>query len=76
MSELHTFEIRQREGSKGAMTGANTEILIDGRHMAGISKVTLTIEAGGLAKLEMEAYGVFKAGGKYEPTEVVPEKQD
>lgn len=58
------------------MTGGNTELLIDGEKVKGVSKVTLTIEAGGIAKLTMETYGVFKANGKYEvgqygPTEVV-----
>src|SRR5512135_1615095 len=57
-TNLHKIEIRQREGSMGAMAGANTEVLIDGKPLKGATKVEFSVEAGGLAKLKLELLAI------------------
>lgn len=64
MSNLHTFELRQREGSTGIATGGNMEFLIDGVHFPFAKSVKIEVDAGGFAKVTIEAYGRIKATGK------------
>lgn len=64
MSNIHTFELRQREGSEGVMSGANTEFLIDGVKVPLATSVKIEVGAGELAKVTITAYGRFKASGK------------
>ena len=61
---IHTFELRQREGSTGVMSGANTEFLIDGVKVPLATSVKIEVGAGELAKVTITAYGRFKASGK------------
>jgi hypothetical protein len=64
MSNIHTFELRQREGSEGLMSGANTEFLIDGVKLPLATSVKIEVGAGELAKITITAFGRFKANGK------------
>lgn len=64
MSNIHTFELRQREGSEGLMSGATTEFLIDGVKLPLATSVKIEVGAGELAKITITAYGRFKASGK------------
>lgn len=58
---VHTFEIRTRKGApKGRpQTGSATEILMDGKPMKGVRKVTFEVEAREIAKMTIEVYGQF-----------------
>jgi len=55
--DKHKLEIRQKKTSTDTiMTGANTEILIDGKPMKGISRASFVVEAGSVAHLLLEMY--------------------
>ena len=64
MSEIHTFELRQREGSTGVMSGANTQLLIDGVPFPLATSIKIEVNARELAKITITAFGRFKASGK------------
>lgn len=48
------IEIRQKEDSGGAMTGANTEILMDGKPLKGVMGIKFQVTAGGVAKVNLD----------------------
>lgn len=58
------LEIRQRDGAEGIMVGANTELLIDGKHVKGAQAVTFEVSARGIAKATITLVGRFKVSGK------------
>jgi hypothetical protein len=62
------FELKQREGATGPMTGANTELFIDGVKQGNVSRVTIDIGARGLAKIGLEMYGRVHVLGRFEDT--------
>jgi len=64
MSELHTFELRQREGATGAMTGGNSQLLMDGVPLAGVKSVQIAVAAEGIATITVEMYGHFLVKSK------------
>ena len=76
------FELRMREGATGLMTGANTELLMDGKRLGTVSKVRIEVEARGLAKMSLEMWGQFEVTGNFDPEQVevtnrlLPEKKD
>lgn len=51
---LSRIEVRQRPDSGMVMTGANTEVLLDGKPIPGITFFKLEVKAGGVAKIMME----------------------
>lgn len=56
--KMPKIEIRNKKGTKDLLTtGANTEILIDGKPLKNVHKLNLEIIAGGMAKLTVEMYG-------------------
>lgn len=61
------FELRMREGATGLMTGANTELLMDGKRLSTVTKVKVEVEARGLAKMTLEMFGQFEVTGNFEP---------
>lgn len=63
-SKLPLLEIKQREGSKGVMVGANTQVLIDGKPVKGATAVTFEVNARGVAKATVTLVGRFKVSGK------------
>jgi hypothetical protein len=58
------IEIRQKKGSKGPMVGANTEVFMDGKRLAGATKVSFEVEAIGVAKVKVELLGQVVIVGK------------
>jgi hypothetical protein len=71
-SNLHTFELRQREGATGPMAAGNAELLMDGVKMKGVRNVSIAVSATGLGVLSLEVYGHFNAIGTFEP--IITEK--
>lgn len=67
----HIFELRQRENSTGVMTGANTELTMDGQKIMGVRKVKVEVEAGELAKITIEVVGRFHVIGQYGAEQIV-----
>ena len=65
--EIPKFELRMREGATGLMTGANTELLMNGKRMGTVTKVKVEVEARGMAKMTLEMFGQFKVVGNFEP---------
>lgn len=70
--KLHTFEVKQRKGSAQAMSGATTEIFMDGEKMMGVTKVTFEVSTGALAKITFEVLGKFRVLGQFADAEFVP----
>ena len=54
MSKGHKLEIRQKEGSEGIMTGANTELLLDGKPLKLVQGVKFQVQANGVAKVTLD----------------------
>ncbi len=63
MSEVHKITIKQKGSGESIMTGANTEIYIDGVLLKDAYKVTFTSEAGQVAKVVIEMYGNVEIEG-------------
>lgn len=63
MSKLSKLEIKQKRSSKGAMTGSNTEVLLDGKKLLGVKSVGFEVMANGLAKVHLEILGNFSIAG-------------
>jgi len=51
------IEIRQRKGSHGIMTGANTEVFVDGQKLRGATKVSIDVAANSVARVNVELIG-------------------
>lgn len=52
---MHRVTVRRRPGSSGKVaTGSNTQVLIDGELLRGARRVTLTVEAGRAASVNIE----------------------
>lgn len=64
------FELRMREGATGLMTGANTELLMDGKKLGTVTNVKIEVGARSMAKITLEMYGRFHAVGTYDPAGV------
>ena len=58
------LEIRQRKGSRGVMTGGNTEVFLDGKKLRGATKVSFEVAANGVAKVNVELLGEVAITGK------------
>lgn len=69
-TKLPLLEIRQREGSKGVMVGANTELLIDGKPILGATGVRFEVNAKGVATATITLIGRFKVAGKVKAKKV------
>lgn len=46
----HKLTVRQKEGSRGIMTGANTEILLDGKPLKYVNSLSFSVNASGVAQ--------------------------
>jgi hypothetical protein len=70
MSNYPKIEIKLKEGSEDqVLTGANCEVLIDGKKIPFLTKVSFEVETGKLAKVSLETIGnVVISGviGEYE----------
>lgn len=83
-SKVHTFELKPRDPEgKGIMSGAATQLLMDGQPMKGVRKVVVEVEAGEIAKMTIEVYGRFHVVGQFAPemitqkvVELVPKEED
>ena len=53
----HKIEIRQRAGKTGIMTGANTEVLLDGKNLKFVTSASFKVDAEGVAKVTLEMVG-------------------
>jgi hypothetical protein len=58
------IEIRQKNGSKGFMVGANTELFIDGKKMTTATKISFEVSAASMAKVNVEFLGEIVVTGK------------
>ena len=61
-SNVHKFTIRNHIDGK-LMTGAATQLLIDGKKPLGVKSFSLKVEAGGVATANVEYYGQFDVEG-------------
>jgi hypothetical protein len=68
------IEIRQREGSKGIMTGGNTEVLVDGKKLTTATKVSFEVAASGIARVNVELLGEIAITGRIGKYSKVPSK--
>lgn len=71
MSMFPKFELRMREGATGPMTGANSELLMDGKPIKGVTKITLEVAGHDMAKATIEVLGQFDFSGVLGDYEVV-----
>lgn len=62
------FELKQREGTTGPMTGANTELFIDGVRQGNVSALKIEVAGRGMAKISLEMYGRVHVLGRFEDT--------
>ena len=58
------FTLRQKPGSSGIMTGANSELLLNGKRLPLVKEATVTVKAGGLAELQVTMLGSIEVEGK------------
>jgi len=58
------IEIKQRKGSPGIMTGANTEVFLDGKKLTGATKISFEVAANGIARVNVELLGQVAITGK------------
>jgi hypothetical protein len=58
------LEIRQRKGSRGVMTGGNTEVFLDGKKLRGATKVSFEVAANGVARVNVELLGEVAITGR------------
>lgn len=60
--EIPVFEIRERKPLKGSVQhGANTIVFLDGKPLAGVTSISFSIEAGGIAKVQLELIARLKS---------------
>ena len=64
MNKYQKIVIRQKKGSKGAMSGANTEVFIDGKELTGCTRLDFQVAALGLARVTLELIGRFEISGQ------------
>lgn len=62
--KIPKIEIRQRKGSKGLMTGGNTEVLYNGKIIGSCTKAAFEVAANGVAKVTLELLGEVVVTGK------------
>jgi len=73
------LEIRQRKEALDAgqvMTGANTEVFLDGKQLSYVSKVTFEVAARGIAKTVIVMYTRTQVLGKMESEQIIWETVD
>jgi hypothetical protein len=58
------IEIRQKKYARNVMTGASTEVLVDGKKLKGVTKATFEVSARGIAKVQLEMLGDITVSGK------------
>ena len=58
------IEVKQRKGSRGLMTGGNTEVFVDGKKMTSVTKISFEVAANGVARVNMELLGSVAVSGK------------
>lgn len=58
------IELRQRKNSEGIMTGANTELYLDGKKISNATAVKIEVAANGVAKATVELIGNIVFSGK------------
>lgn len=56
-NKIHKISIRPKSGTKGPMTGANVELLMDGQPFKGVRSLEFKIEAGSTATIKFELVG-------------------
>jgi len=61
--KMHKIEVRQKEGSEGLMTGANTEVFLDGKRLRCVTSLKFEVKAKGIAKLQLEMLGDYAVSG-------------
>lgn len=54
--KLHRIRIAKRPESEGALVGGNTEIFLDDKPLAGVSKLHFRVRPDGAAKVYLELY--------------------
>lgn len=68
-NKVHKFELRMRDPEcDKIMTGGNCELLMDGVKMRNVTKLTIELEARGIARMNIEVLGQFNVLGQFEPT--------
>ncbi len=61
--DLHKIELKPKhEPQKGHFTtGANSQVLLDGQLLKGVTSCTIKVDAGGIAKVTIEMVGHIEA---------------
>ena len=63
--DIHTFELRIKEGSTGALHGGNCEILMDGCKLKGLASVHIDLVGGKHATVKLEFLGNIHVLGDF-----------
>lgn len=69
-NKITKFELRQRKGAKGVMSGATTELFMNGKKMTCVTSVKVEVGTNQLAKMTLEVIGAFNVIGKFGPEQV------
>ena len=76
-TKTHKIEVRQKPDSGTVMTGANTELLLDGKPIKMVQGFKFEVQAGGVAKVTLEMIAeVGLAAELGELTQVYVNKED
>lgn len=60
----HRIVVTQRKGASRYMTGATTEVTIDGKPFRGLKSISFDAQAKGLALVTVELYAEFGLDGE------------
>lgn len=63
-SKYNKLTIRQIKGSRGIMVGANTEVLLNGKKLAGVRSASFSVNAKGVAEVSLTMLGTAEVEGK------------
>lgn len=66
---IPTIELRTKTPGK-VTTGANSELLIDGEPVKGVTSVSINVDANGMGRVKLELIGNIKASGKFADVDI------
>lgn len=73
--KAHKITVRKKEGAEGPMTGANTEILLDGKPLKMATGLKFEVSATSVAKVTIELLADVEIEGEVESVQVTPNEE-